>query len=233
MLTAKAGPARPAVPVARSSIGKKAVMAVTGAILFVFVVAQTLGNLKVFTGRAHFDAYAAFLRRIGSPALGHGWFLWMQRGVLLAAVVLHIGAAYQLARQSRGARPIRYQRPATVQASYASRTMRWGGVIIALFVAYHLLNLTTGTVHPDFRQGRPYDNVVADFKVWYVSAAYVAAVAALGLHVDHGLWSALQTLGRNRPGRERQLRGVSRVVAVAIVVGYLSVPVAVMAGIVG
>jgi succinate dehydrogenase / fumarate reductase, cytochrome b subunit len=218
--------------VSRSSVGKKAVMAVTGAVLFAFVVAHMLGNLKVFTGRAHFDAYAEFLRRIGSPALGHGWYLWLQRGVLVAAVVLHIGAAYLLARQSRRARPVRYEHPATVEATYASRTMRWGGVIIALFVVFHLLNLTTGTIHPSFHQGRPYDNVVADFKVWYISAAYALAMLALGLHLDHGLWSALQTLGHSDAGRERRLRTGARVVAAGVVVGYLSVPAAVLVGVV-
>ncbi len=221
-----------AATVARSSIGKKAVMAVSGLILLVFVVAHMLGNLKVFTGPAHFDAYAEFLRRIGSPALGHSWFLWIQRSVLVAAVVLHVGAAYQLARQSRMARPTRYEHPTTVAATYASRTMRWGGVIIALFVVYHLLNLSTGTVHPDFHQGRVYANVVADFKVWYVSVAYAAAILALGLHVDHGLWSALQTLGASNGRRERRLRRGSRLVAGTIVVGYLSVPAAVIVGVV-
>lgn len=207
-------------------------MAVTGAVLFAFVVVHMLGNLKVFTGRQHFDDYAGFLRDVGGPALGHSWFLWGQRTVLLAAVVLHIGAAYQLSRQSRRARPVRYAHTATVDATYASRTMRWGGIIIALFVVYHLLNLTTGTVHPDFHRGQVYDNVVADFQVWYVTLAYAVAVLALGLHLDHGLWSALQTLGRGRAGRERRLRRAARVMAVAIVVGYLSVPFAVMAGIV-
>jgi succinate dehydrogenase / fumarate reductase cytochrome b subunit len=229
MLTAET---RSVVVGTRSSIGQKALMAASGAVLFLFVAAHMVGNLKVFTGRTHFDDYAGFLRDVGRPALGHTWFLWIQRTVLLAAVVVHIATAYRLSRQSRRARPVRYSHPATVEATYASRTMRWGGVIIALFVVYHLLNLTTGTVHPDFHHGRVYDNVVADFRVWYVSVVYIAAVLALGLHLDHGLWSALQTLGRNRPGRERRLRRASRTVAGVIVAGYLSVPLAVMVGVV-
>lgn len=229
MLTTEASPA---VIVTRSSIAKKAVMAVTGAVLFGFVVVHMVGNLKVFTGSAHFDEYAAFLREVGAPVLGHSWFLWTLRTVLLAAVVLHIATAYQLSRQSRRARPVPYAHPATVEATYASRTMRWGGVIIALFVVYHLLNLTTGTVHPDFHEGQAYANVVADFQVWYVSVVYILAVLALGMHLDHGLWSAVQTLGRNRPARERRLRQASRLIAALIVVGYVSVPLAVMAGLV-
>ncbi len=229
MLTTEA---QPTAAVTRSSIAKKAVMAVTGLVLFGFVVVHMLGNLKVFTGRAHFDEYAGFLREIGAPILGHAWFLWTLRIVLLAAIVLHAATAYQLSRQSRRARPVGYHHARTVEATYASRTMRWGGVIIALFVVYHLLNLTTGTVHPDFQEGQVYDNVVANFEVWYVSAVYILAVLALGMHLDHGLWSAVQTLGRNRPSRERRLRQGSRLIALLIVVGYLSVPVAVMVGLV-
>lgn len=215
----------------RTSVGKKAVMAVTGVLLLLFVVAHMLGNLKIFTGERHFDEYGDFLRTIGSPALGQSWYLWVQRTVLLVAVVLHITAAYQLTMMSRRARPVRYVHSDVVAATYASRTMRWGGVIIALFVVYHLLHFTTGTVHPDFVAGRAYRNVVEGFQVWYVAAFYIAAVAALGLHLHHGLWSMCQTLGV-RPAREPTIRRIAAVTATLITVGYISVPIAVLAGMV-
>ena len=215
-----------------TSIGKKATMAVTGVILLGFVVAHMAGNLKVFTGAVHFDEYAEFLRRIGDPILGHAWALWILRTVLLASVILHIVAATQLSLENSRARPVKYARARTVQASYASRTMRWGGVIILLFVIYHLLHMTTGTVHPDFEHGRVYDNLVAGFEVWYVSAFYIVAMLALGLHIYHGTWSMVQTLGRNSRRLDPMLRRAAAALAIIIVVGNVSIPIAVLTGVV-
>jgi succinate dehydrogenase / fumarate reductase cytochrome b subunit len=215
----------------RTSVGKKAVMAVTGAILFAFVVAHMVGNFKIFTGERHFDEYSEFLRRIGDPVLGHSWYLWIQRGGLLLAVVLHMASAYQLTMMARRARPVRYAHADHVAATYAARTMRWGGVIIVLFVVYHLLDLTTGQANPDFVHGRPYHNVVESFSRWYVSAFYIAAVVALGQHLYHGIWSMCQTLGV-RAAPEAVLRRIAAVTSVVVTLGFIVVPVAVMAGLV-
>jgi succinate dehydrogenase / fumarate reductase cytochrome b subunit len=150
--------------------------------------------------------------------------------VLLVAVVAHVTAAVQLSIRDRRARPIRYVHAQRPGATFATSTMRWGGVIIALFVVWHLLDLTVGVVNPDFAAGRPYHNVVVDFQVWWVNVIYVVAVLALGLHINHGFWSAAQTLGVNRPARDRTIRAVGSTLAVAITAGFVLVPVAVMTG---
>jgi succinate dehydrogenase / fumarate reductase, cytochrome b subunit len=223
-------PSASSLPLYRTTVGKKAVMAVTGAVLYAFLIAHLIGNLKFFTGPVHFDIYAEWLRRIGEPLLLRGLYLWIQRGVLLIAVLAHIWSAYSLTRISHAARPVHYEIRRDVQASYAARTMRWSGVIIALFVAYHLLQFTTGTADPHFVRGHVYGNVVNGFKVWYVTAAYVVAMAALALHLYHGVWSMLQTLGLNRPSIDRGVRRFSAASAVVIFLGFTSVPVAVIAG---
>lgn len=216
----------------RSTIGKKIAMAVTGLILWSYVIVHMIGNLKAFTGATHFDEYAAFIRRVGEPALPHEAFLWIARAVLLGSVVLHIVAATQLSLRNANARKKDYSRTEIVQASYASRTMRWGGVIIALFVVYHLLHLTTGTLHPNFHHGAVYANAVAGFKVWYVTLAYVIAVTAVGMHLYHGTWSMFQTLGRTRPGLDPYIRRFSQLLAVGVTIGYISVPIGVLAGVI-
>jgi succinate dehydrogenase / fumarate reductase, cytochrome b subunit len=218
-----------------TSIGKKAVMAITGLILVLFVIGHMAGNLKVYQGEEKFNAYAAWLREVGSPVFGHEQVLWVARLVLLAAVALHITAAAQLTRASHAARPVRYRRREYLEAGYAARTMRWGGVILVLFVVYHLLHLTFGVVgHPpgQFQPLSVYRNVVNGFRVWYVSAFYVVAMVALGLHLYHGLWSTFQTLGVDDIRASGVYRGVAGVVALAVLVGNISVPVAVLAGLV-
>lgn len=217
---------------ARTTVGQKAVMAVTGIILFGFVLMHMLGNLKVFQGPAKLDAYAEWLREVGSPLLGHGQLLWIVRGVLLVATGLHLWSAFVLTRVSRAARPVRYRRLESVESTYASRTMRWGGVLIALFVAYHLLHLTFGSVHPDFRTGSVYHNMISGFRVWPVSAFYIVAMVALSLHLFHGLWSLFQTLGWNHPKYNRYRRAFATVFALVIGVGNISMPVAILLGLV-
>lgn len=234
-MTSVAPSTEPQTPrsVARSTIGQKAVMAVTGLILLGYIVAHMLGNLKIFTGRTHFDGYAEALRGIGGDLLGNSWFLWMMRPVLLIALVLHIWTATALTIRSSRARPAAYAGPVRrVQATYASRTMRWGGVIIGLFVVYHILHMTTGTLHNDFEHAAVYDNSVAAFEQWWVSAVYIVAVLALGMHLYHGLWSMFQTVGRNTPRWHGVLRRFAQVGAVVITLGFISVPVGVMTGIV-
>ena len=215
----------------RSLVGKKAIMAVTGVILFLFIVLHLLGNLKVFEGPAKFDAYAAGLRTFGAPFLGPSQFLWAARIVLLASVLAHIWAAVGVTRASWAARPVAYRDLAQTETTYAARTMRWGGVIILLYVIYHLLDFTFGTVNPDFVPGDVYHNVLASFHRWPVAAAYVVALVALGLHIYHGLWSALQTLGLHRAPVDRWRRGVAGAIAVAITLGYIAIPVSVLAGV--
>ncbi len=218
----------------RSAVGKKAVMAVTGFLLFGFVLGHMLGNLKLYQGREKLNHYAAWLREVGTPLLPPSGLLWIVRLALLAAVALHIAAACQLTLMSRRARPIAYAARRIVQADYASRTMRWGGVILALFVVYHLAHFTWGWAwaHADFRPGDVYNNVVAGFRVWWVSAFYVAAQAALGLHLYHGLWSMFQSIGWNSPAGDVGRRRFAQAFAWIVTLGNVSFPVAVLTGMV-
>ena len=217
----------------RSAVGKKAIMAVTGVALFGFVLVHMLGNLKLYQGPEKLNAYAEWLREVGSPALPHEGVLWIARIVLLGAVALHIASATQLTLMNLKARPLDYKGRSTIQATYASRTMRWGGVIIALFVIYHLAHFTWGSVHPDFIVGDVYHNVVAGFRVWWVSALYIVAQIALGFHLSHGLWSMFQSMGWSNPRTQRDWRRTFAVVfAVVVAIGNISFPLAVLAGIV-
>ncbi|WP_431875752.1 succinate dehydrogenase cytochrome b subunit [Micromonospora marina] len=218
----------------RSNVGLKAVMAVTGIILVLFLIAHMLGNLKIFTGEASFDHYAHWLRDIGTPLLPTTWFLWIQRAVLTAAVLAHIGAAVVLAKRSRAARPVPYAHRRKIHVNYAARTMRWGGVIILLFVIYHILDLTTGHLNPQGDPANPYGNVVADFapERWYVTLFYTLALVTLGFHLRHGAFSAFRSLGQQTPKGERRARIAALVFAVALVGGYLLVPFAVITGLV-
>ncbi len=215
-----------------STVGKKAVMAVTGVILFGFVLLHMVGNLKLYEGPKVLNSYAGFLREVGAPALPASGLLWIARLVLLAAVVLHMGAAWQLTRVSRAARPVRYAAAPKIHTSYASRTLRWGGVIIALFVVYHLLHLTWGVVHPSFVDKDVYHNVVAGFRVWWVSLFYIVAQIALGFHLYHGLWSMFQSLGLNHPRFNRWRNGFAHAFAWIVTVGNVSFPVAVLSGLI-
>jgi succinate dehydrogenase / fumarate reductase cytochrome b subunit len=216
----------------RTTIGKKAVMAVTGLIMLLFLIFHMLGNLKIFFGSPDFDHYAAWLRTIGEPALHYSWYLWIQRAVLLVAVVLHVTAAAQLSLRDRRARPVGYAHGQRPQATFATRTMRYGGVILALFIVWHLLDLSLGVVNPDFDANSPYHNVVKDFQVWWINLIYIVAVVLLGVHIKHGFWSATQTLGVNRPTRARAVQVIGSTLAVAITVGFVLVPVGVMIGLV-
>jgi succinate dehydrogenase / fumarate reductase cytochrome b subunit len=215
----------------RSLIGKKIIMAVTGVILFLFVVGHLLGNLKVFEGPDKFNAYAEGLRTFGAPFFGRGQVLWIVRVVLLASVGVHLWAALLVTLASWRARPTGYRFLATTETTYAARTMRWGGVLVLLYVIYHLLDFTFGSLNPSFQPGNPYHNVVASFQAWPVATAYAAAMLVLGLHIYHGVWSALQTLGLHRPPTDQGRRGVAAAVAVVIAGGYVTIPLAVLAGV--
>ncbi len=207
-------------------------MALTGALLVGFVIGHMIGNLKVFFGAESFDHYAHGLRTFGDPFLGHGQFLWIARVVLLAAVLVHMIMAWQTWRMSRRARDVGYRMQASVSFSYASRTMRWGGVLIGLFVVYHVLHLTTGTVHPGFSEESAYANVVAGFRSPVVSIFYVLAMMALAVHLYHGIWSACQTLDINGPRLGALRRPLALTVSLIVFLGFIAVPIAVLAGIV-
>lgn len=222
---------RRVVTLYRSSVGKKVTMAISGLLLFGFVLVHMIGNLKAFQGAEAFDAYGSYLRSAGVPLLPQEGVLWLIRVVLLAAVAVHILAAIQLWLKSRGARSTAYRKLDDVSFSYASRTMRWGGVIVGLFIVYHILHLTTGTVHHDFT-GSVHANLVAGFQLWPVAIFYMIAVAALSLHLYHGLWSMLQTLGVNHPKYNHVRRPLAGGVAFFIFIGYISIPIAVLVGII-
>jgi succinate dehydrogenase / fumarate reductase, cytochrome b subunit len=223
----------PAVALWSTMVGKKVVMALTGLVLVGFVSAHMLGNLKIFLGEEAINTYAVFLRTMGEPLFPSGMLLWVARLILLTCVALHITAGVQLTRMNWAARPQGYDTKRSRATTYAARTMRWSGVILALFIVFHLLHLTGGVV--GFQPGAfvhlsVYHNVVAAFSVWYVALFYSLALACLCLHLDHGIWSMFQTLGWNNARTTTGLRALSRVVALIVFAGFLSVPVAVMAG---
>jgi succinate dehydrogenase / fumarate reductase cytochrome b subunit len=217
----------------RSAVGKKAVMAVTGLILFGFVFVHMVGNLKLYLGPEHLNEYAEALRTILTPIVPREGVLWIARIVLLVAVVFHIHSAYALTMMNREARPVAYRDREFVKASYASRTMRWGGVIILLFIIYHLLHLTLGVVQRDtFVPGDVYHNVVSGFQVWWIAAFYILANLALGLHLYHGVESLFSSLGVTHKRFENWRRMFATVFAVLITVGNVSFPLMVLVGIV-
>jgi succinate dehydrogenase / fumarate reductase cytochrome b subunit len=207
----------------RSTVGKKVVMALTGAIGLGYVAAHMLGNLQVFEGAGKINAYAALLK-------SNMGLLWMARSALIIAVSLHIVAAYQLARISQRSRPVGYKRWRAVGSDFASRTMRWTGPLIALFIVYHLLHLTTGTMHPDFIEKDVYHNVISGFKVWYVSVIYIVAMLMLALHLYHGAWSMFESLGINYRKYNRLIRALATILTAIVVAGFIAIPVAVLMG---
>jgi succinate dehydrogenase / fumarate reductase cytochrome b subunit len=214
-----------AVAIYQSSIGKKAVMAVTGIIGIGFVIGHMIGNLQIFQGPEKINAYAVTLRTY--PSL-----LYFVRFVLLSAVILHIVAAYQLSKMSWDARAQNYKRWRPTGSDYASRTMRWSGPILALFIVYHLLDLTFGTVNPDFEHLNVYHNVIASFSVWWVTAFYVVSMFALGLHMYHGIWSMFQSLGLNNPKYNSYWKNLSVIITGIVVLGNIIMPVSVLLGVV-
>jgi succinate dehydrogenase / fumarate reductase, cytochrome b subunit len=216
-----------------SVIGKKIVMAVSGAILVLFIIAHMAGNLKIFSGSDTINAYSRFLREVAYPELEYGQLLWIVRIVLLVSVLLHITAAVQLTRISWRARPVGYGEKKDIETSLGALTMRWGGLLLAIFVVFHIFHFTLGMVGfapGQFEHLAVYQNVVAGFQVWPVAVFYILAMCALCLHLDHGIWSAFQTLGWTTTQNTKSLRMLSRVVALVIFAGFISVPISVMAG---
>lgn len=209
----------------QSTNGKKAVMAVTGAIMFLFIIGHVAGNLQIFEGPAKLNAYGHFLHSIGE-------LLWPVRIVLMLSVILHITATVQLGLRNKAARPVGYSRKEAINSSYASRTMYWSGPIVLAFIIFHLLQFTAGYIHPDsqFIEGDVYHNVVAGFSVWWVSVWYIIAVSLLGLHLRHGIWSMFQSIGYNHPRHTPRLKKAAFVIALLITLGYISIPISVLLG---
>ena len=210
-----------------SMVGKKVVMGVTGLIGVGFVILHSLGNLLVFRGAPAINAYSHFLKSTGE-------LLWALRLVLVVSVILHVTAAVQLTRQSRAARPIGYARNEHQAATISSRTMRWGGALLLFFIILHILHFTTGTIRPAgvFSSSDVYANVVSSFRIWWVALFYVVAMIALGLHLFHGAWSSVRTLGLTKPSERPLERRVATVIAVVVWLGFSVIPVAVLLGVI-
>lgn len=230
-------PRRPAPwPIAfyRSAVGKKWVMALTGIAIMGYVFAHMVGNLKVYMGADDFNHYGEFLRDLLVPLLPRTVTLWLLRIGLIVAFALHIHAAYGLTVMNQRARAEdRYVSSRDWQAANAaSRSMRWTGVVIALFLVWHLADLTWGTVNPDFVRGDVYRNLVASFERPLVSLLYIVANIALGLHLFHGSWSLFQSLGVNNPRWNSWRRSFAIGFAAVVTVGNLSFPIAVLTGVV-
>ncbi|MCB0047164.1 MAG: succinate dehydrogenase cytochrome b subunit [Caldilineaceae bacterium] len=214
----------------RTSIGKKWIMAVTGLIGIGYVAIHMYGNLKVFQGPEYFNHYAESLRAIGAPIFMHLHLLMIARFVLLAAIILHVWAAVTLYRQAQSARVQTYQMKRTVQANYAATTIRYGGVVILLFILFHLAQLTWGVVDSTFDRTNPYGNVVHAFQNPFVAIFYLIALFALGLHLYHGAWSMFQTLGFLNRKYDPFVRGLAILLALVIPIGFAAVPLAVLFG---
>jgi succinate dehydrogenase / fumarate reductase cytochrome b subunit len=210
----------------QSTNGKKVVMAVTGAILFLFVIGHMLGNLQIFEGAAKINAYGHLLKSLGE-------LLWGVRIVLILSVILHITATVQLALRNKRARPVGYSRRKAIGSSYADRTMYWSGPIVLAFVIFHLLQFTAGYIHPEaqFIEGDIYHNVVSGFQVWWVSAWYIFSLVLLGFHLRHGLWSMFQSVGLNHPHHTPRLKQAALTISILIVLGYIAIPISVLLGI--
>ena len=206
-----------------SSVGRKVVMAVTGIILFGFVTVHMLGNLQAYMGAEPMNHYAAFLQ-----GMLHGGGIWISRAVLLSAAGLHTWAAVSLTLANRAARPVGYRAKQAQAATWASRSMRWTGTILAIFIVYHLLHLTTGQLHPDFVKHDAYHNFVTGFQKPLASAFYIVAQVCLGFHLWHGVWSLTQTLGWAHPRYNAARRRFALGMAVLVAGVNISFPIAVL-----
>jgi succinate dehydrogenase / fumarate reductase cytochrome b subunit len=212
----------------RAAIGKKIVMGVTGLIGIGFVIAHMSGNLLAFRGPDAINAYAHFLASTGE-------LLWILRIVLIVAVVLHVVAAYQLTMQNRAARPYDYAKRESQVSTWAARTMRWGGVLLLIFIVLHIMHFTNPGWRPEgvFDKADVYTNIVMSFRIWWITLFYVAAMIALGLHLYHGAWSSVRSLGAAQPTERPLHRTVALAVAIIVWLGFTAVPVAVFVGLIG
>jgi len=218
----------------RSTVGKKIIMAVTGLIGVGFVILHVAGNLQAFAGREKLNSYSALLHGPGAE------LLWLMRAILLVAVILHVLMAVQLTQRARAARPVKYHERDPQVSTISSRTMRWGGVLLLVFIVLHLLHFTTRQVDPGQWAHRLdgsgrydiYGNIVASFRLWWVSLFYLVAMGALGLHLWHGVWSVGRSLGVARPSTNPLRRRVAPILAIALWLGFSLVPLAVLVGVI-
>lgn len=225
----------PAARARRSTIVLKLTMALTGLIFIGYVIAHMLGNLKIFAGQESFDKYALYLRVFGEPILPQYGLLWMVRIVLIAALLIHVYAAFRLWARAHSARSHKYVRRQAVVSTLSSRTMRWGGVALLLFIVFHILHLTTHTITPGGDFDSAYERTVAGFQPerWYIALIYLLAMVALAMHLRHGTYSAAQTMGlTNTPGARRAFSAAGWVLAVVVAGGFALVPLSVLVGIV-
>jgi succinate dehydrogenase / fumarate reductase cytochrome b subunit len=218
----------------RSTVALKLIMAVTGLIFIGYVLLHMYGNLKMFAGHDAFNDYAHHLRTIGEPVLPYAGLLWIIRVVLIVAVVAHVWSALTLWRRSSAARTQRYSVRHYTSSAVSSRWMRWGGVALLLFIVWHLLNFTIGKINPTGGgTSDPFDLVVDTFSLWWMTLIYLAALAALALHLHHGTWSAAQTLGWTGSTTARaRAKALGWVLAVVIAGGFALVPLGVLFGII-
>ncbi len=218
------------------TIGKKVVMAVTGFILSCFVLLHMLGNLKTFKGPQSINSYGIYLREMAAPFFAQSQALWIIRVILLVSAALHITSAFQLTGLDWECRPVRYRKYRYVAVergtgTYASRTMRWGGGIIGLFVIYHLLDQTTGTLHPDYIRSNVFHNLTTEFRSCSRTGIYIGSMAVLGLHLHHGIWSFFHTVGWDESrSANRVWRTLALASALVITIGFMSVPAAIFSG---
>ncbi|NND02805.1 MAG: succinate dehydrogenase cytochrome b subunit [Acidimicrobiia bacterium] len=219
----------------QSDVGKKYVMAITGVVGLGFIVFHMLGNLHAFEGSDQLNHYAEGLREIGEPIAPKSFLLWIGRLGLLAALALHLHAAWALSRSNQVARgAVGYEDRNYLAANYASRTMRWTGIIILLFIGWHLADLTwgVGAINPDYVRGEVYDNLIASLERWPVFLIYLTAQGALALHIWHGAWSLFQSVGINNARFNNWRRNFATVLAVIVAIGYLTVPFGILFGII-
>ena len=227
------------IEIYRTDVGKKYAMAISGIMLLGFIVAHMIGNLHVFEGSHNgvfrIDQYGEGLRELGEPLFPRNFLLWALRLPLAGALIIHLHAAWALSRSNHAARGTKYQSPRTyLAANYASRTMRWSGIIVLLFLGWHLADFTFGldAVNPDFEHGAIYNNMLASFSRWPVWVLYVVAQLALALHIWHGAWSMFQSLGVNNPRFNKFRRTFANVFSAIVTLGFLAVPFGVAFGII-
>ncbi len=224
-----------------SSVGKKTIVALTGSVLVAYLVLHMVGNLTIFagpgsdgSGDAQIDRYSEFLRRVGGPLLPNDWLLWAVRALLIGSLVVHVIGVVQLRRRNAAAKPAGHP-PRRVGRSWSARSMMITGPLLLAFIVFHILQFTTLTIQVDgpMRRGAVYANVHQAFEVWWVVLLYVAAVLAVGFHLRHGIWSVTQTLGIDSPRRNGRLRAGANALTLAVVGGFVSVPVLVWTGVLG
>jgi succinate dehydrogenase / fumarate reductase cytochrome b subunit len=218
----------------KTTIGKKVIMALSGLVWIGFVVGHMVGNLKIYMGAEHFNEYAHGLRTLGEPFLAYGQALWLVRLVIIFAIVSHIWAALTLKTRNLSARSTGYAMHRKLKASAATLTMIYGGVAILLFIIYHLMHFTLGVpgIHPNFDPNDPYMNVIVGFQSgFYIPVVfYLIALLALAFHLYHGTWSMFQTVGLNNKTYDGAIRGLAWLVAIVIPLGFATVPLGVVFG---